>query len=399
MLDKQLLIIGIDPGTTLGYAAIDFEGNLVKVHSEKEVDMGTLISEIVNLGKPLIVAGDKKYTPGFVEKLAIKLGARLIGPDYDLKVIEKRDAVRKYETGNQHEIDALASAVFALKKLTPLLNKINVFVQHYKKENIKNQLIEFVVGKELNIKDAAEIIEEQKIKDFPISKSKDFEKPEKEERKLTEKDFLVLYKRFKDAQKDIRLLREQNKRLEDKTTAIKRDYEYMFKQISRSQLDKKMQSLLDFKEGRIKFFANELNKKQLEIKSMRGEVTNLLYFLSNIGSSVLLKKLDNLGINEFEKKRNMLNIKQGDVLLVRDPDIVSDKTISEIKDKVHVILYKKPVSKKIESRLPFIFINSAEVKIEENEYFGIADRADFEKMKNKKSLLHKIVEDYRSERS
>ena len=393
MGEKRLLIVGVDPGTTVGYAAIDFEGNLVKVHSEKDFDMGTLISDVIKLGKPLIVASDKQYNPDFVEKFAIKLGARLIGPDYDLKVSEKRDAVREYETGNQHEMDSLASAVFALKKINPLLKKINVFVQHYKKEHIKNQLIEFVIGKELNIRDAAEIIEEPEKEEIKIIREV------VEERKLTEKDFLVLYKRFKDAQKDIMLLREQNKKLEDQVIAIKRDYEYMFKQISRSQLDKKMQSLLDFKERRIKFFDNELKRKQLEVKSMRDEVTTLLYFLSNIGSSGLLKKLDNLGINEFEKKRNMLNLKQGDVLLVKDPDIVSDKAIDEIKDKVHIILYKKPVSRKIESKLPFIFINSSEIKIEENEYFGITDRADLERVKNKKSLLHKIVEDYKSERS
>src|SRR3989344_4784645 len=116
MGEKRLLIVGVDPGTTVGYAAIDFEGNLVKVHSEKDFDMGTLISDVIKLGKPLIVASDKQYNPDFVEKFAIKLGARLIGPDYDLKVSEKRDAVREYETGNQHEMDSLASAVFALKK-------------------------------------------------------------------------------------------------------------------------------------------------------------------------------------------------------------------------------------------------------------------------------------------
>src|SRR3989339_2141479 len=102
---------------------------------------------------------------------------------------------------------------------------------------------------------------------------------------------------------------------------------------------------------------------------MQDEITTLLYFLSNIGSSVLLKKLDNLGLKEFENKRNMLNIKNDDVLLVKDPDIVSEKTINEIKDKVGVILYKKPISKKVESKLPFIFINANDLHIEENEYF------------------------------
>lgn len=388
-----MLIIGVDPGTTLGYAAIDFDGNLVKVHSEKNLDLSSLISELIKLGKVLIVASDKEYNPDFVNKLAVKIGARVISPDYDLKVIEKRDFVRDYETKNQHEVDALASALFALKKISPLLNKINIFVEHYNKEHIKQELIEFVVGKELNIRDAAEIIEEPEKQEIKIIKEV------VEEKKLTEKDFLILYKKFKEARRDVSLLKEQNVKLKIQLTNLSKDYEYMFKQISKSQMDKKMQSLLEFKEKRIKFFDSELKKKQNEIKCMQGEITTLLYFLSRVNSSILLKKLDNLGLREFEKKKNILNIGEGDVLLVKDPDIFSEKAINEIKGKINIIIYKKPVSKNVESRLPFIFINGSTLSIEEDEYFGVTSRKDFEKIKSSKGILHKILQDYREERS
>ena len=80
-------------------------------------------------------------------------------------------------------------------------------------------------------------------------------------------------------------------------------------------------------------------------------------------------------------------------------DIGSDKIIKEIKGKVEVIFYKKPISKKVESRLPFVFISANQVDIEENEYFGILDKKEFENVKNKEELLHKIVKDYKKERS
>ena len=388
-MDKKLIIAGIDPGTTLGYAALDFEGNIIRIDSEKNLDMGSLISKLIELGKPLLVASDREYNPEFVNKLAVKLGARVISPDYDLKVNEKRELVREFETGNQHEIDALASAFFALKKISPLLKKINIFVEHYKKENIKQQLIEFVVGKGLNIRDAIEIIEEPEKEEIRIIKEVI------EEKKLTEKEFIRLYKKYKEAKNDMELLKKQNEGLKEQIAAIREDYSYMFKQISKSQLDKKMQSLLDFKEKRIQFFDKELRRGQEGLKSMQNEVTTLLYFLSNINSSVLLKKLDNLGFKEFEKKENILNIKEGDILLVKDPDIVSEKTIDSLRDKVNIIIYKKPVSKKIESKLPFLFINASGVPIEEDKYFGIVNKEEFIKIKNKKGLLHKIVEDYR----
>ena len=88
-------------------------------------------------------------------------------------------------------------------------------------------------------------------------------------------------------------------------------------------------------------------RKQEEINNMQNEITTLIYFLSNLNNSILLKKLDNLGFQEFEKKKDFLNISLGDILLVKDLDIVSDKTIREIKGKVNVIFYKKPISKKV----------------------------------------------------
>ena len=392
MNNQELLIVGVDPGTTVGYAAIDFEGNVKQVDSGKDLDLGALIPRLISLGKPLIVASDKQKNTDFVDKLAVKTGARVMCPDYDLKVSEKRELLGSYETKNHHETDALASAVFALKKIRPLLNKINIFIEHYKKEGIKPQLIEFVVGKELNIRGAVEIIEEPEKEEVKIIKEV------VEEKRLSEKDFLFIYKKFKDAKRDIFLLKEQNTKLKEQITAIKKDYEYMFKQISKSQLDKKMQSLLNFKEKRIRFFDNELKKKQDEIKSMQNEITMLIYFLSNTNSALLLKKLDNLGLNEFEKKGKILNIKEGDILLVKDPDIISEKTIDEIKGRINIILYKKPVSKKIESKLPFIFIDANRLVIEENNYFGMVNKEEFEIIKNKTALLHKIVEDYKKER-
>jgi predicted RNase H-like nuclease (RuvC/YqgF family) len=389
---KELLIVGVDPGTTLGYAVIDFDGNIVKLHSEKNLDLNSLITHLINIGKPLVVASDKEYNPDFVNRLAVKVGARLLSPDYDLKVSEKREITREFKTGNQHEVDALASALFALGKLSALLKKINIFVEHYRKENIKSQLIEFVVGKSLSIREAVEIIEEPEKEETKIIKEV------VEERKLSEKDFLVLYKKYKESQKDMELIRRQNVKLKEQIKSIKRDYEYVLRQISRARVDRKAQSLLNYKEQRINFFNRQVKKKGEEIKGMQNEITTLIYFLSNLANNILLKKLDNLGQQEFLKKRDFLNIGQGDVLLVKDADIISDKIIKEIKDKVGIIFYKKPVSPKVEARLPFVFVDANSVNIEENEHFGILNKEEFLRVKNKKDILSKIITDYRNER-
>ncbi len=391
-MQKKLLIVGIDPGTTLAYAAIDTAGNLVRVFSKKNIDLSTLIAHLIGLGKPLVITGDKEHTPEFVQKVAVKVGAKVVSPSYDLKVEEKRRLVKEYDTNNQHEIDALASAFFALNKVSPLLKKIDIFVKHYGKEKIRNELIEFVVGKELNIKDAADIIEEPEKEEVKIIKDV------VDEKKLSEKDFLQLYRKYKDALEDIELLRNQNNKLRDRLKQIKKDYTYMFQKATRSQLDDKLQSLLTFKERRLKVYDSQIRQKENGIKEMQDEITTLIYFLSNVGSNILLKKLDNLGTKEFQKKEEILNISEGDVLLVKDPDIISDSVVDKIRDKVNYIFYKKKVSRKIKEKLPFVFIDSGKIRIEENSYFAITDKDRFNALKGDQDLIKDIVNNYQKSR-
>ena len=45
MHQKPLLIVGIDPGITAGYAVLDINGKIIKVRSSKQLDLNSLISE------------------------------------------------------------------------------------------------------------------------------------------------------------------------------------------------------------------------------------------------------------------------------------------------------------------------------------------------------------------
>jgi len=58
MKDK-LLVIGLDPGTTVGYAVMDIEGNLVCIGSSKNTGMSMIIDKIIPLGSVLLVGTDK----------------------------------------------------------------------------------------------------------------------------------------------------------------------------------------------------------------------------------------------------------------------------------------------------------------------------------------------------
>ena len=89
-MDKNLLIIGVDPGTTLAYAILDINGNLIKLRSSKNLSLSKLIFDTIKYGKIVIVGCDVAKVPGFVQDYAIKVGAKLIYPKEDLSVVEKR---------------------------------------------------------------------------------------------------------------------------------------------------------------------------------------------------------------------------------------------------------------------------------------------------------------------
>ena len=79
------MIAGIDPGTTVGWAVLDFSGKLVAIGSQKELNRDNLIAKLVNSCKILAVGSDKAKIHSFVHEVASKIGARVFFPNQDLR--------------------------------------------------------------------------------------------------------------------------------------------------------------------------------------------------------------------------------------------------------------------------------------------------------------------------
>ncbi|MBN2250787.1 MAG: DUF460 domain-containing protein [Candidatus Altiarchaeota archaeon] len=107
------LITGIDPGTTTGIAALDFEGTVIELYSSKDLGLDKTIEHLVSLGTVSLVATDVNPPPSFVSKIATKLGAVLYVPKYSVGVSEKMDVTRAYKPDDAHQRDALAAALTA----------------------------------------------------------------------------------------------------------------------------------------------------------------------------------------------------------------------------------------------------------------------------------------------
>jgi predicted RNase H-like nuclease (RuvC/YqgF family) len=111
----RYLIVGIDPGTTIGIAAIDLDGALVHLISSRQMTMSDVIEELFRVGKPLIVASDVAQMPFSVEKIRRAFKAVAYTPRTDRTQEEKVEMTAAYEYSNDHERDSLSAALEAYR--------------------------------------------------------------------------------------------------------------------------------------------------------------------------------------------------------------------------------------------------------------------------------------------
>ena len=64
------IILGLDPGTTTAFAALDLNGRIIRIFSKKDLGQQDLVSAVSTVGKPLLIGVDKSKEPRAAEKLA-----------------------------------------------------------------------------------------------------------------------------------------------------------------------------------------------------------------------------------------------------------------------------------------------------------------------------------------
>ncbi len=113
----RYLIVGLDPGTTTGIAAVDLDGNLVLLSSSRQMTMSDIVEEIYRAGKPLIIASDVQQMPYSVEKIRRAFNAIPYTPRQSLSVEAKYDLTASFSYTNDHERDSLSAALDAYRSL------------------------------------------------------------------------------------------------------------------------------------------------------------------------------------------------------------------------------------------------------------------------------------------
>lgn len=376
-MDKKLLILGIDPGTTTAYAALDVKGDIVALRSSKLLNFSNLLFEVTKHGKVVVVAADTNPASEFVDKFSRVTGAKLIYPKENLKTIEKKRLTSDFKVKNVHENDALAAALFAFKKIRSLLRKIDSYLIIKDKINFADDIKYLLLTKEgMSITTALRMME----------------KPEKKITKEKKKKIVEIKPKVVGGlEKENLLLKEQNRILKIKLETLLEKEKYLTRRIRENNSDEKIKKILDFKEDRIRSLSKEIDNYQKEILRLKDEIESLNGFLSVLEGNILVRRFDSFS-------RNILNedIKEGGILFVDNPDIISERVLEFLEEKMVIVITNKPVTNKMKRRLDFI--DAKKVRIKESKKFVLVNKEDLDKERRKLDLLDKIIEEYKEKR-
>lgn len=381
---KPLAIIGLDPGTTAGYAILGLDGQVIKTFSAKELSLSETILQVIELCQPLIIATDKQKVPFFVEEFSRKLGTELVFPEEDLKREEKRNLVLEYkkEINGHHEEDSLAAALFAYQKYLPKLKKIDFFIEENNLEEKREQFTQLALKNELNF---------SLLKDLLTKKAPEHKimKEVMGEERITKKDFLVLYEKLS-------VLKKEKAFLEKKVSHLKQNLKSSWKtnlllEKRTTNFNKKLDDLLKFKEQRLKLQEEELNLQKKRVEEQNEKIDSLYQFIERTNQLRLLKRLNTLSKKEFSDKNKLLNIKENDFLLVENPNIFSEEVLKQIRNKGITLLSPQKIGKAFSG---FQTIKLTEKIPHENEYFALIEEKQLQ-IENK-DIIEKIIGEYKN---
>jgi len=361
---KRLLIAGIDPGTTLGCALLDLNGEVVRVNSSKQLDSSSLILEMIKEGRVIIIGVDKGKTPRFVEGIASKIGARIIKPKEDLLVEEKRELTKGYEFRNEHEKDAMASALYAYKKIRRLLTKIDFYLKKRGKESIAEEVKGAILkDKGLRIAEAVMMIEQPEEK--------------KEGRRKRKRTGKMREEYFEEEIEEEPGHAERPEFLKQKINVIIRT---------------KMRKIIRIKNQKIDFLTKKAREQEEEIGRLNEKLERFKELIKKSDKNMVLKKIKNLSWEEVEKEE------LSKIMYVEEPNIFSEKSVEKIREKVDVVISRKEMSKKVEEKFNVMFIDGNKVDVQEENGIVLVSKEKLEKEKSKVDVVKKVIEEYKESR-
>lgn len=419
------LIVGIDPGLTVGLTILDLNGRILKVSSYREASRGQIIREITQYGKPTLICVDVYPYPSFVEKIAAAFNAKLYTPRSVMTVSEKNAISRKLAmqhgvlTKNAHQRDSLASAYRGYTKFRLEFENIDRKYYNEYDKSLRDEIKDLLVkGKSLmeatneideTLKEEPEISPVEAISQDAVSQ----QSQEKEE--ALEKRSLIL-------QEQLDWERRKNSELSVELKELEEKLEYLQERLSEGkseymeQIQKEKTYII--KENQISFLHEQVKQLETELERSSGRVEELktVTWLRNREGWIPLKVIKKFTAEEIEKTAETYNLGPGDIVLILDTTggggqtaekLLSYRIKAIIGDENQFSYYAK--KKLAEEQIPIANPNAVELKrideiavIREEDLIRILEIAieEIEEIviEEKKSFLDRLLDDYRKER-
>lgn len=379
----KTIIVGYDPGTTAALAIIDTKGEILFLKSKRSFKKGEIIDTITDIGKPLLVAGDRRPIPKSVEKMARTLGCRPFYPRKSLSVSEKKWIVREFkdEIENNHEKDALASALYAFKHYSRLFKRTRDALESQGLSKLYDRVLKTVVtGDVENIAEAINTI---------LKTKKKIKIPRVDKKIITEKkalDKIVsrLQEKIKRSERDIKILKESNERLKKSLRVREKDVRYYRKKL-RERID--LSSLASIK------------KKTDQLKSELKESIDLVEKLR------LFRKIElkNYPIIELEEIRDNIAKDFDQKLDLEDRVISADNTENAqiLNDyKIKALIALSEPSEKVLEKVNFPVIVKKDISVEKIKNISVVKKQELEECikKARKTGFIQLLKGYKKRR-
>ncbi len=418
------LIVGIDPGLTVGLSILNLNGKVLKVSSFREASRGQIIREIAQLGKPSLVCVDVYPYPSYVEKIASTLNARLYTPRSVMTVSEKNEIARTLamQQGvilkNAHQRDSLASAYKGYNKFKSEFENIDrKYFNNYDKslrDEIKDLLVK---GKTLAdaTKEIDQLLEEEKkVSPEPIKLVKPEKRapPELEEmqKQIEALQEQLDWERGKNSDLNIEL-RELDDKLDYLTNKLEEGKTEYVENIQREKMYLVKENQVSFLREKVQQLEEELDRS----KDRNEDLKNVALLRGHKGW-IPIKVISKFTQDEIEKTVKSYSLGPGDVVYILDTTGGGGQTAEKLLSyKIKAIIGKidqfsyYAKMKLNEAQLPVADPSDVEIIrtdeiaiIKEKDLNAILSKAKevIEKItiEKKEHFLDNLLEEYRKER-
>ncbi len=424
------LIVGIDPGVTVGIAILDLRGGVILLDSAKGLSRGDVVRKISEYGTATIIATDVTSVPAFIQTLSTKFNSRIHSATKVMTVSDKNAMIRTFNNtngtkpSNSHERDALVAALNAYSSHKNVFDRIEAAIKKLDvRIPISRSFIDnvkaLVVQEDIPIKDAIDRLVQEEKEETIIEEAIEVTlTTEQMEAKISESRAKI---KLQEEQLDN--LRTQNELYSSKISELEtiiKDFQEKIKLLqSEERTELKKLREIQFRDEEI----GRLRKQEIdfknEISQLRSKFSDLkrLKLIETRGYAIPLRIIEIFSVEGINKAKEEFGIKKGDVCLLLDPSGGSKSTadilisfeikaiITDCKKMSHIA-----EARFLEYEIPLIERN--ELKTLKNvDEFAIVDKneldeklLEWEKRYNQllkektQDMLKKIIKEYRKQK-